>query len=171
VVRHLRAVTIASLVLGSLALGGITNPSGAAAGGGGAVVTPTAYLDGKSIPLADVSRYYCDDFSYPVIRCSTSELVAEARATLTLALASVQYLTIYDQALYGGGWMHVSQDYTALVFIGWDDRISSFKARNSETGRFFTDWFFGGSIWSFCCNQQQASLGGYDNTFSSIART
>jgi hypothetical protein len=31
--------------------------------------------------------------------------------------------------------------------------------------------FYGGSQWSFCCNTQQSTLGGYDNTFSSIQRT
>ena len=67
--------------------------------------------------------------------------------------------------------MHVSQDYSALATIGWNDRISSFKARNSETGAFFTDWFYSGSSWPFCCNTQQPTLNAYDNLFSSIRRT
>jgi hypothetical protein len=171
VVRHVRAVTVAALLIGSLAFGGVAHAPAAAAGSPDAEVRPTALLDGKSIPLADVSRYYCDDFNYPVIQCSTSELVAEARATQTSLLAAVEYVTVYQHAFYAGSWMNVSQDYSALFLIGWDDRISSFKARNSETGRFFTDWLYGGSIWSFCCNQQQTSLGGYNDTFSSIART
>ena len=37
--------------------------------------------------------------------------------------------------------------------------------------RGFTDWLFGGSSWPFCCNSQVASLGSYDNTFSSVQRT
>lgn len=131
----------------------------------------TAYLDGKPIPLADVSRYYCDDFSYPVIRCSTSRLTIDLRAAVNSLLASVDYVTIFENTNYQGGAMNVSQDYNALAWIGWNDKISSFKARNSETGRFYTDWFYGGSTWGFCCNQTQASLGGYDNTFSSIERT
>jgi len=58
-----------------------------------------------------------------------------------------------------------------LITIGWNDRMSSFKARNGETGRFWTDWFNGGSSWPFCCNSQVSGLGAYDNTFSSVQRT
>jgi hypothetical protein len=131
----------------------------------------TAELDGKPIPLADVSRYFCDDFAYPVIRCSRTALIADLRATTTMLLTGIDYVTMFDQPSYGGAFMHVSQDYSALVLIGWNDKVSSFKVRNSETGRFWTDWFWSGSTWSFCCNTQQPTLGGYDNTFSSVQRT
>jgi hypothetical protein len=67
--------------------------------------------------------------------------------------------------------MNVSQDYATLSTIGWNDRISSFKARNSETGTLFADWFFTGTWWAFCCNTQVANLGSYSNTFSSLQRT
>jgi len=118
-----------------------------------------------------VSKYYCDDFSYPVITCSASGLVISSRALLTSLLTSVDYVTVYELPSYGGASMSMSQDYNALALIGWNDRISSFKARNGETGTFYVDWFYGGSQWSFCCNTQQPSLGGYDNTFSSVKRT
>ena len=134
-------------------------------------LTLTATVDGRPIPLVDVAKYYCDDFAFPVITCSSNAAQIEARVSALLSVTAVDYVTIYDQALYGGAWMNVSQDYTALSFIGWNDRISSFKARNGEGGRFWTDWFYTGTYWSFCCNQQSASLGGYDNTFSSIVRT
>jgi hypothetical protein len=143
-------------------------PEVRAAGPGPTVV---ASLDGTPIPLRDVARYYCDDFAYPVITCSTSAVRAETRVAAALQAFDVMYVTIYDAAGFGGAWMNVSQDYSALTFIGWNDRISSFKARNSETGRFWTDWFYSGTIYGFCCNQQVGSLGGYDNTFSSIQRT
>ena len=133
--------------------------------------TLKAYLDGRPIPLTDVSSYFCDDFSYPVIQCSVSPLAATARATVASLFTSVDYVTIYEQATYGGVYMNVSQDYAALATIGWNDRISSFRARNSDTGTFFVDWWFGGSQWSFCCNTQQSSLGGYDDSFSSLKRT
>ena len=129
-----------------------------------------AYLDGKPLPLKLVSSYYCDDFSYPVIQCSSQPATIQARATLVL-LSGADYVTIWDQAGYGGAWMNVSQDYATLITIGWNDKISSFKARNSETGRFTTDWFFGGANWSFCCNSQVSTLNAYDNTFSSVERT
>ena len=129
-----------------------------------------AYLDGHPIPVNDVSRYFCDDFSYPIIRCSSLTVVVEARAVLVLA-TGVDYVTIYDQANYFGTYMNVSQDYGSLLSIGWNDKISSFKGRNSESGRFWTNWFNCGKSWSFCCNQNVGSLGLYNNTFSSMHRT
>jgi hypothetical protein len=80
-------------------------------------------------------------------------------------------VTIWDGAAFSGAFMNVSQDYSVLATIGWNDKISSFKGRNSETGTFYTDWFYGGSFWAFCCNAQLSSLGSYNNTFSSVLRT
>ena len=169
---RLRSISICSLLLASMALGG-SSPRSAWASDSATDpdVTLSALLDGTPIPLTDVSRYYCDDFSYPVIECSVSPLVAAARAGVVRLLSSGDYVTVYDLAGYAGAFMNISQDYTVLALIGWNDRISSFKARNGETGTFFVDWFNGGSQWSFCCNTQQPSLGGYDNTFSSVHRT
>ena len=159
------------VVLTSLALG--VPRSAVAADGSHADTSPalTAYLDGRAIPLSDVSKYDCDDFSYPVIQCSVSSLVMAARSTLTTLLTNVDYVTVWDLPTYSGSYMNMSQDYAVLATIGWNDRISSFKGRNSETGTFFTDWFNGGSTWSFCCNTNQPTLNGYDNTFSSVQRT
>jgi hypothetical protein len=165
--RHLRSITFALvLALPVLVAGPLPRASAT-----DTTVTLLAYLDGKPIALADVSKYYCDDFSYPVIECSVSALVTSSRALVVSLLTSVDYVTIYEYASYSGSMMNVSQDYTVLATIGWNDKISSFKARNGETGTFFVDWFYGGSQWSFCCNTQQSSLGGYDNTFSSVQRT
>jgi hypothetical protein len=150
-------------------LSGAGRPSiGVAAESG---ISLKAYLDGVAIPLEDVSEYYCDDFAYPVITCSRNPLLATARGALLSLLASVDYVTIYELPSYSGAFMNVSQDYTVLALIGWSDRISAFRARNSESGRFYVDWFYGGSTWSFCCNQNLPTLGAYDNTFSSIQRT
>ena len=88
-----------------------------------------------------------------------------------LSVAAVEYVTIYDQLNFGGPYMNVSQDYTILATVGWNDRVSSFKVRNGETGAFFTDWFYGGTSWSFCCNSQVPTLNAYNNTFSSVRRT
>jgi hypothetical protein len=172
-VRPRRSIMFGVLFAGSVALASLLPAAVAAAGGAQADESANlkAYLDGKPIPLADVAKYYCDDFSYPVIQCSISPLITATRATLTSLLASVDYVTVFDGSAFSGAYMNISQDYNVLALIGWNDRISSFKARNSETGTFFVDWFYGGSQWSFCCNTQQSSLGGYDNTFSSIQRT
>ena len=144
-------------------------PSVVAAGDGDGELV--AFLDGKPIPLGDVGRYYCDDFEYPVINCSKSVVVPTLRGTLAALVAGVDYVTIFDGAYYGGALMNLSQDYASLMTIGWNDKISSFKGRNSETGRFTTDWFFGGSTWSFCCNSMVPTLGTWNNTFSAVERT
>jgi hypothetical protein len=131
----------------------------------------TATLDGRPIPLADVGKYDCDDFSYPEIRCWSTRVLADSRALLVTLLTSIDYVTIYDGTSYTGASMNVSQDYATLSTIGWSDRISSMKGRNAETGTFWTDWFYGGTWYAFCCNTQVSNLGAFSNTFSSIQRT
>ncbi len=168
--RRAQVPTIIGLmVLGSLTIAGLAHPRATQAAASEPELSAT--LDGKPIPLEDVGKYYCDDFSYPEIRCSTSRLLPDSRALLVTLLTAVDYVTIYDGIGYSGAYMHVSQDYSVLSLIGWNDRISSFKGRNSETGAFYVDWFYSGTTWAFCCNQQTSSLGAYNNTFSSILRT
>jgi len=167
-VRRIPVLRLAMAVALSALLIGLRPPVAAA---DDTSVALSAFLDGKPIALDDVSKYYCDDFSYPVIQCSVSAVVMASRRLVVTLLTSVDYVTVYDAANYGGASMTMSQDYAWLATIGWNDRISSFKARNSETGEFFVDWFYSGSDWPFCCNTQQSSLGGYDNTFSSVERT
>jgi hypothetical protein len=169
-VLRMRVFAVAGILAAVTAVGPPTKTV-TAVGPGASEPVLSAYLDGKPIPPTDASKYYCDDFSYPVIQCSRSPRLIEARATLVTLLASVDYVTIFDYTTYQGAWMHVSQDYAALLTIGWSDRISSFKGRNYESGRFWTDWFFSGSLWDFCCNQNVSSLGSYNNTFSSMHRT
>jgi hypothetical protein len=128
----------------------------------------TATLDGRPLKLSSVADWYCDDFSYPVITCFSDTPTLTARDAAVLATTSIEYTTIYDFTSYTGSFMHVSQDYTVLASIGWNDRISSFVGKNSLDGHFYTDWFYGGTGYYFCCNQNVPSLGAYDNTFSSI---
>jgi hypothetical protein len=130
----------------------------------------TADLDGKAIRLVDVSRYACHDIDYPKIHCFTSQAARDLSAAPLLASATSSYVIAWDQATYAGGSFIFSEDYTALAVIGWNDRISSFKVQNSQTGHWYTDWFYGGSSWYFCCNTQQPILNAYDDTFSSIHR-
>jgi hypothetical protein len=135
---------------------------------GGGVV---AYADGRRIAVDQIPDFYCDDFSYPTIQCSSIPRLADTRAQSLGLAAGVDYVTIYDQAGFIGPYMYLSQDYTALMSIGWNDRIGSFKGRNGESGRFWTDWFYTGTSWGFCCNTNVSSLGLYNNTFSSVHRT
>jgi hypothetical protein len=169
-VGRFRALVVGLLVIvsGPLASFSTASPAAAIEARG---TTLTALLDGVAIPLEEVSKYYCDDFSYPVITCSVSPLLHAVRTTAFALLASVDYVTVFEHATFQGASMNISQDYPVLTLIGWNDRISSFKVRNGETGRFSVDWLYAGSGWSFCCNTQQGTLGGYDNTFSSVQRT
>ena len=130
-----------------------------------------ADLDGRAIPLSAVGRFHCHDFAYPVIHCFASSQGLDTAVEPILATTALDYVAIFEFAGYGGAAMYVSSDYTVLATIGWNDRISSFKARNSLSGRFWTDWFYTGSQYAFCCNTTFPSLGSWDNTFSSVQRT
>lgn len=160
---------IAFLVLVSVSLAGLAFPSQAAARNV-STAELTATLDGRPLALKQVADYYCDDFSYPEIHCFSNPTMLESRVSPLLATTSIDYVTIYDFALFAGSYMYMSQDYTVLATIGWNDRIGSFIARNGETGHFYTDWFYGGTSYVFCCNQQQGNLGSFNNTFSSVHR-
>lgn len=133
-----------------------------------------ADLDGRPLDLVKVGKYFCHDFDYPVIHCFSKPSALEASATarvgqLTSATA-VNYAIIYEFTSYQGAYMYLSQDYSLLSLLGWNDRISSLKALNSQTGVFWTDWLYSGSPWTFCCNSQVPWLGTYDNAFSSVYR-
>jgi hypothetical protein len=172
-VRHPRSRLVAGLVALLLLVGAAFAPAGAAA------AAPTdirlrAVLDGKPIPVGDVGEYFCHDFSFPEIQCFSSPQGLDttmASGQMQAMTAGTTYVTIYDFAYYGGSYMHVSEDYGALSWIGWNDKVSSYIARNWETGQFYTDWFYGGTQWNFCCNSSVSDLGGYSNTFSSVRRT
>lgn len=164
--RRFRAGFLVGL---SMALSGVLAPATAIAAAPKAELI-SADLDGKPIDLTDVGRWYCDDFSYPAIHCFSNPDELEARATQILATTAIDYVTVYDQTGFAGSYMHMSEDYTVLAWVGWNDRISSLRGTNSQSGHFYVDWFFGGTIWGFCCNQQFTSLGSYDNAFSSVHR-
>lgn len=130
----------------------------------------SAKLDGQPIPASDVAKYYCHDLAYPMFECFSTEEALEQQM-LTARRPAAVYVTIYSEPTYDGTYAHLSQDYPGLWSIGWNDRISSYKARNGESGRFFEDWYGGGASSGFCCNQTEPVLGGDDNTFSSVYRT
>jgi hypothetical protein len=143
------------------------------------VANVTADLDGHRIKSSLISRYYCHDFEYPRIRCFASAAALEAsKAERASTLAAVSpnfgagdYVTIFDGVSYTGAYMDVSQNYDALFSIGWNDRISSYKGRNSGSGTFWTDWYASGTGINFCCNTNVGNLAsGLDNAFSSIYR-
>lgn len=159
----------AGLVAVSLLAASLVNPASALG-----AEEIEADLEGRSIPARWISSYFCHDLEFPLIRCfqSASRLEADLGERMsTVALAAVIYVTIYDDTSYGGAYMQVSSDYDALAIVGWNDRVSSYKARNGETGSFYADWYHGGTGHAFCCNSSVPGLGGQNNTFSSIYRT
>jgi hypothetical protein len=134
-------------------------------------------LDGRPIPVSAIADYACQDTEFPIIRCFTDPAERDASVSLGIgdlriaAATATVYVTIWDGASFTGASISLSQDYDTLATIGWNDRTSSFKGRNSESGRFYVDWFHGGSSMAFCCNQSTASLGGFDNSFTAVYRT
>ena len=165
--------------------------AGALALGAVCLVTPViqakqpelrADLDGRPIDPVQASSYFCHDFDFPQIHCfSTSadldaalgEAISESsQGVVAAAFGPADYVTVYSLPTYAGSFAHLSQSYDALATIGWNDTISSYRARNSRTGTFYEHWFAGGAKKNFCCNQNVPSLAaGVDNTFSSVYRT
>jgi hypothetical protein len=135
-----------------------------------------ADLDGAPLDLAKVGLHYCHDFEYPAIHCFSSALGLEAALAndhdaVTDSSTAVNYVIVYEFTSYQGAYMYMSEDYGILGLIGWNDRISSLKGLNSQSGVFWTDWLYSGTRWAFCCSTWYGSLGSYDNTFSSVYRT
>lgn len=135
-----------------------------------------ADLEGRPIKAAEISSYYCNDFDFPEIHCYTSAAELEAAGasaapSMLAAFGPGDYVTIYSEPTYGGSYMHLSQNYDTLFWIGWNDRISSIKARNSAHGTFWSDWNGTGRAFDFCCNQTVPYFSAtVDNTFTSVYR-
>lgn len=171
-IRALRGIGLAGALLAFGALG----PGTASARPLG---DPTTYadLDGKPLALVEVGDHYCHDLDFPAIHCFTdpkaleSEMEsADSNSGASAAASTGIYVTVYEYTTFQGSYMHMSQNYTCLACIGWNDRISSFAVKNSQSGNFYIDWFYGGTVYGFCCNQELSGLGSYNNTFSSVYR-
>jgi hypothetical protein len=160
----------ALLVVAILALSATASPALAATPAATAAnrASPVADLDGRPLQLVEVAQHFCEDFSYPAIHCYSSAADLEASVKPILAATSLDYVVVFDYTNFAGPYMYMSQDYTVLAVIGWNDRISSLKALNSLSSTFYTDWFYGGTSYGICCNWQLSGLGSFDNTFSSF---
>jgi hypothetical protein len=87
------------------------------------------------------------------------------------ALEAVNYVRIWEDAGQDGASMYLSQDYANLGSIYWNDRITSFKALNGESGVFHHDVGYE-TPYSFCCNQSVNKVGStHNDKFSSVERT
>lgn len=144
-------------------------PAGLLAPPGGTVSDGlVADLDGHPLNLVEVGLHYCHDFAYPRIHCFSRTADLKAAVAPILAASSLNYVVVFDFTSWQGPYMYFSQDYTVLATIGWNDRISSYIGQSNLSGRFWTDWFYTGSSYTFCCNFSAASLGDFNNTFSSV---
>lgn len=160
-----------------LALFLVALPHGVATAAASGAPSIRADLEGRPIKVAEISSFFCHDFSFPAIHCFGTPDALEAAidipsGAITAAFGPSDYVTIYAEPSYGGSYMHLSQNYDTLFWIGWNDRISSFKARNSASGTFWSDWSATGHATDFCCNQTVPYLlPSIDNTFTSVYRT
>lgn len=103
-----------------------------AADGAGAQMT--ADLEGKAIALDQVSRYWCEDFDAPRIHCFSSPQSLEARVAMEATASAVDYVVVFDFPTWAGTYMYMSQDYTILALVGWNDKISSIGLPSSSPG-------------------------------------
>jgi hypothetical protein len=111
-------------------------PAQISAGEAAANEVRTADLEGKPIALVDVGKWYCQEFAHPAIHCYSSAAALESAVAAPLAAATTSaltYVAVYDYTLYQGGYMYMSDNYTVLSLIGWNDRISSFSVRRSAS--------------------------------------
>jgi hypothetical protein len=128
-------------------------------------------------PRTEVRRTpdtHCHDLGPMALTCFPTE--AERDAALgafagdDIVLASSSgYVVAYSSPSFGGSSVVLSQDYGHLGHIGWDDRISSYKAYTPLTGYFFEHTWYGGRAQAYCCNAQVTYVGdALNNRFSSF---
>lgn len=153
------------------------------AGAGGAVArgprddTIVADLDGRRISVDEIPNWYCHDLDYPLIHCYTTAAELEAALDdaagpegLAGASAPVPYVYVYGDAGTLGPSTAISEPWDNLSWIGWNDKISSFKALNGLSGHFATDAYNSGRLYpTFCCNTVVTWVGDFWNDqFSSV---
>ena len=162
---------LARAVLVALVVAGLLVPSAQATG-------LRASLDGRAIPLEQVSDLACHDFEFPLIRCfhSVASLDADVSTEVTrddlspeLAVAASGYVVVYEHALYGGANPKVlSSDVPWLSDIGWNDKISSFKSFGAS-GVFYENSPSGGFGYYFGPTARVPTLNSaYNDKFSSF---
>jgi hypothetical protein len=134
-----------------------------------------ATLDGKRIRIDRVASLQCHDFEYPVIRCfSTADRIAadiDARLDNSdvdgARLLSVGFVTVYQDISYGTPSISLSNDWSSLSVLGWNDRISSFKSFGA-TGGFWEHSPSGGFFHGYATTTQTSSLGSHNDAFSAF---
>ncbi len=139
--------------------------------------TPQAFLDGLPLPIWEVSGYHCHDLALPDILCFVSEEARDAAVDLlnngelssATTTSSSGYVIAYVHASYAGTSVVLSQDYSNLGSIGWNDIISSYKVYTSPNGQFYEHTWYGGRYQTFCCFTNVPYVGDpLNDTFSSF---
>lgn len=136
-----------------------------------------ATLDGRPISLEKAGQLSCHDFDFPMLTCyRTSDELLEAidqrahpveGATSALAVTS-GYVVVFQHGAYAGAAQSISQNYSYLGDIGWNDKISSLKSYGA-TGKFYEHAPSGGLIYYFYSTSQVTYVGDlYNDKFSSI---
>jgi hypothetical protein len=133
-----------------------------------------AWLDGKSASVGQASQHHCiagtrlDCYSSLKARDSAWRVRENGAVGTTTALAS-GYVIAYVDASFGGASVVLTQDYSDLSAIGWNDKISSYKVFTSLTGSFWTAANYSGVRQTFCCFTNVSYVGNSVNdTFSSF---
>lgn len=148
----------------------VTLPTGQVSGSTGI----RAVMDGKPITLKEAETLSCHDFDFPVLTCfadsaqmekAAAERFAERKA---MAVASSGYVVVFEHGAYAGATRTISQSYSYLGDIGFNDKISSFKSYGA-TGRFYDNAPPGGLVYSFGGSTWVSYVGDtYNDKFSSV---
>ncbi len=163
------------LFLIALALLGGAAPLPAAAGG-----PIRAVAGGRPISLDAARSLSCHDFDFPVLTCyqTAGEMEAaaaerarsglQAQSVGSLAAASTGYVVVYVDGAWGGSARAISQSYSYLGTIGWNDVISSLRSYGAS-GYFTENAPTGGFVYSFYGTSQVTYVGDtYNDKFSAV---
>lgn len=134
-----------------------------------------ATVDGRPIPLAEVSSLHCHDLAYPLIRCFHDEPSMQAdeqqaAATAPAGPAITVWVTWYRDAGYGSPSFDAASSWPDLATINWRNQISAFRSYSGANPRwFFYPNYAGGASVSWGANAQISYVGAtYNDRFASV---
>jgi hypothetical protein len=132
----------------------------------------TANLDGRPLPVSEINRFHCEALDYPRVHCfrSASDRDARVRSAVRANLSlATGYVIAWQDAGFLGPSITLSGDVSNLGSLGWNDRITSFKAFSGASGRFYEHANYAGVYYAFCCGVQVSNVGQtYNDKFSSL---
>ena len=138
-----------------------------------------AVLDGQPISLERAGELSCHDFAYPILTCFATSAELEAAAEQAAAgggsasggtafLVTSGYVIVYEDGGYLGAAQAISQNYSYLGDIGWNDKISSLRSYGAA-GHFWEHAPVGGFIYYFYSTTWVSYVGdAYNDRFSSV---